>query len=123
VNNIEFKFEKLEVWQKSVKLTEGIYKIIRLFPEHEKYVLADQLRRAAISVTLNIAEGQGRHHNKDFTRFLYNSRGSLYETITCLKLAMNFGYIQINDVGDIFNQCDNILRQLNALISYLNTDD
>jgi four helix bundle protein len=120
MNNIEFKFEKLEVWQKSVKLTEEIYKIIRLFPEHEKYVLTDQLRRAAISVTLNIAEGQGRHHNKDFARFLYNARGSLYETITCLKLAINFDYITITDVNDIFNQCDYILRQLNGLILYLN---
>ena len=119
MNETVFNFEKLEVWRNAMDLAKETYSLIRLFPAYEKYSLADQLRRSSTSVALNIAEGHGRHHNKDFKRFLFNARGSLFETVTCLKLAVSLQYIDPSVANDILNKCKYILRQLNGLICYL----
>ena len=89
----DFVFKKLVVWQKAIELAKLVYGLIRHFPVEERYALSDQLRRAVVSIPSNIAEGNGRVSNKDYAHFLSIARGSLFETVTQLELAKNFGYI------------------------------
>ena len=94
---MEFLFEKLLVWQKAMELTGMVYAIVRQLPAEERFALADQLRRAVVSIPSNIAEGNGRTGNKDYAHFLSIARGSLFETITQLELARRLHYIEEYD--------------------------
>ncbi len=89
-------FEDLEVWQLSSNLASQVYSLTAFFPREEKYGIIDQLKRASVSVSANIAEGFGRYHYKDSIKFLYNARGSLFETHSHLLLAHNLGHISPN---------------------------
>jgi four helix bundle protein len=88
------KHHELKVWQSAMELTRVIYRLTQTFPSSEKFGLTSQLRRAAVSVPSNIAEGAGRGGQKEFLQFLYISRGSLCEVETQLTLAVDFGYIE-----------------------------
>src|SRR4030067_692480 len=90
-------YRDLMVWQLGVKLAKEVYTLTNKFPRHEIYGLADQLRRAAVSVPSNIAEGQARRAPTDFRRFLHISLGSLAEVDTQLVLAQEFGYLGPTD--------------------------
>ena len=90
---VRFRFEKLNVWQKAIEYIELIYKISQNFPKSEIFGLQSQLRRAAVSVALNIAEGSGRTTRKDFRKFLHDALGSLRESVTALHIALRLGYI------------------------------
>jgi len=81
------KYQQLIVWQKAMLLVSEIYRLTQGFPDNEKFGLTSQLRRAAVSVPSNIAEGSGRGSDKDFCRFLYQARGSLTEIETQLLIA------------------------------------
>ncbi|MEO0970680.1 MAG: four helix bundle protein [Cyanobacteria bacterium J06639_18] len=85
-------FEHLEFYQESLKLLKAAYRLADELPKHESYNLVQQLRRAACSITLNIAEGYGRYHYLDRLRFLYIARGSLAETFSAFIIAENIGY-------------------------------
>jgi len=85
-------FRQLIVWQKSMQLVRLVYQVSKTFPPDERYALTDQLRRAAISIPSNIAEGNGRATNKDYAHFLSIARGSLFETMTQLEIADGLGY-------------------------------
>ena len=82
-------FKDLRVWQKSIQLTTDIYKLLASFPTDEKFGLISQLKRAAVSVPSNIAEGAGRNSNKEFNHFLSISLGSLFELKTQLIISKN----------------------------------
>ena len=86
-------YRELIVWQEAIKLAKVAYKLTEKFPRQETYALADQIRRAAVSVPSNIAEGQARRAPGDFRRFLHISLGSLAEVDTQLVLAQEFGYL------------------------------
>ena len=86
-------YRDLNVWQKSIDLVPEIYELLKLFPKHETYSLADQIRRAAVSIPANIAEGQARSHRKEFAHFLSISKGSMAELHTLLIVANRLGYI------------------------------
>lgn len=86
-------YRELIVWQEAIKLAKVVYKLTEKFPRQETYALADQIRRAAVSVPSNIAEGQARRAPGDFRRFLHISLGSLAEVDTQLVLAQEFGYL------------------------------
>ena len=86
-------YKDLIIWQKGIELTTEIYRVVKKFPKEETYVLSDQLRRAAISIPSNIAEGQARQHTLEFKQFLYISLGSLAELNTQLIIAKELGYI------------------------------
>jgi len=116
---MEYQFEKLKVWQDAIKLAEKIYLVSKKFPDDEKYGMVSQIRRAVVSVSLNIAEGQGRYYDKVFAQFLFHSRGSLYEVMTLIKLALNFGYLSEDDARDLNKDCDNIAGMLSGLIKSL----
>jgi len=92
----------LVAWQKAMKLVEEVYRITKPFPREELYGLTNQLRRAAVSIPSNIAEGQSRG-SRDFLRFLSIAHGSLSETETQMEIALRLGYIQQTDL-DKFNE-------------------
>ena len=86
-------YYELEVWHKSMDFVVACYKASASFPSHELYGLSSQLRRAAVSIPSNIAEGQGRIHTREFIRHLSIAHGSLMETETQLRIALRLGYI------------------------------
>lgn len=88
------KHQELRVWQQAMDLVEQIYRITAEFPDEEKYGLTSQLRRAAVSVPSNIAEGAARGSAKDFVRFLFIARGSLSEIETQVLIGQRLNYVQ-----------------------------
>ena len=113
-------YEKLNVWQESMNLVTKIYKIVKKLPKEEVYSLSDQIRRSAVSIPSNIAEGSSRSSKKEFIQFLYISLGSLCELETQLKICINIRYLQ--NLEDIFLQIEKIKKMINALISSLKKD-
>jgi len=111
------KYQQLIVWQKAMVLVSHIYELTMVFPDNEKFGLTSQLRRAAVSVPSNIAEGSGRGSDKDFCRFLYHARGSLTEIETQLLIAQQLGYCVINN--DIDELTQQVFAMLNKLIQRL----
>jgi four helix bundle protein len=114
-----FKFEKLDVWQSARTFAQTIYKLSQQFPSSESYGLTSQIRRAAVSVALNVAEGCNSGSNKEFNRFLYLSSRSLDEVISCLYLAMDLGYIQKTDFDIVYQGAENLGRQTSGLKRFL----
>jgi four helix bundle protein len=110
-----FSFEKLEVWQLSRKLVLEIYKTTSLLPKEELYALTSQLRRAAISVSSNIAEGSSRKSPKDQARFSEIAYSSLIEVLNQLIIANDLLYIQEEELNDYRLKIDALLHKINAL--------
>jgi len=104
------------VWHKSMDLVVMIYKLFDGMPSCEKYALIDQMRRAAISVPSNIAEGHGRNSNKDFLKFLYIARGSLCELQTQLELCERLSYFTEEQLKDVMNSTIEVSKMLNSLM-------
>ncbi len=113
----------LTVWQKAMGLVEAVYRLIKLLPSEEVYGLSAQMRRAAVSIPSNIAEGYGRKAAKEYARFLSIARGSNLELETQLLLCVRLGYIPETHIQDALNQSEEIGRMLNALISKLQPKD
>jgi four helix bundle protein len=93
----ELRYRKLEIWRRGVQLVKTVYGLLNAFPKHEQYALADQLKRAAVSVPSNIAEGSKRHTVREFRNFLCIASGSLAEVDTQLVIAHELGYIVYGD--------------------------
>lgn len=110
-------FRDLRVWQKAMELTVNIYRTTQEFPSHELYGLTSQLRRAAVSVASNIAEGKGRSSDKELLQFLNTARGSSYELQTQLEIAGSLGYLVRADFQQLTSQAESVGRLLNAMIS------
>ena len=110
----DFQYRKLIVWQKSMQFSKQVYRLVEQFPATEKYALSDQVRRAAVSVSSNIAEGCGRASKRDYAHFLSIARGSLYETMTQLEMAKEFGYLESIDETEIL--AAEISRMLTTLM-------
>lgn len=110
-------FKDMKIWELSMTLVEDIYRKTRNFPQHELYGLSSQMRRAAISIPSNIAEGNGRAHSKEYIQFLYLARGSLMELMTQLEIAHRLNYISIEEKTEIYDQCEIILKMLHKLIT------
>jgi len=89
----KYGYRNLLVWQKAMEMVKLVYAQVKMFPAEERYALADQLRRAVTSIPSNIAEGNGRTSNKDYAHFLSIARGSLYEAMTQIDIAISLGYI------------------------------
>jgi four helix bundle protein len=112
-------YRELIVWQDGIKLAKAVYKLTEKFPKHENYALADQIRRAAVSVPSNIAEGQARKSPGDFRRFLHIALGSMAEVDTQLILAQEFGYLSKSDIEPLDEQIQMLRKKLYALINSL----
>jgi len=111
---MEYLFEKLVVWQKAIELVRLVYTVSKTFPQDERYALTDQLRRAVVSIPSNIAEGNGRTSNRDYAHFLGIARGSLYETLTQLRIAKYLGYV--GDLPEIDMLAFEIGNMLGAML-------
>lgn len=112
---MSFKFEKLIIWQKSVDLSADIHNLTKTFPKDELFVLTAQIKRAADSVSLNIAEGSTGQSNLEFNRFLGYALRSNIEVVGCLFLAQKRGLILQPAFTKLYQQCEEILVMLNAL--------
>ena len=108
-------YRELRVWQSAMKLAEAVYSASRAFPASETYGMTSQLRRAAVSVPANIAEGRSRDHTPDYLRYLSIARGSLAETETLLELAARFGYLPSDQHRELMSLAASTGRQLLAL--------
>ncbi len=107
----------LEVWKKSIDLVSNIYKITESFPNKELYGLTNQIRRAAVSVPSNIAEGAARNSKKEFIQFLYIALGSLSELETQIIIASRLEYL--NNLDTLSEDLKFVQKLINGLIYYL----
>jgi len=114
-------FRNLIAWQKARLLAGGIYRATTGFPKEEQFGLVSQLRRAAVSIASNIAEGKVRGTKRDFCHFLMQARGSLYELETQIVLANDLEYFEDGEAPQRLNACDELGRVLNGLISSTRT--
>ncbi len=108
-------YKDLLVWQKGMELTKQIYHLTQAFPDGEKYGLVSQMRRAAVSIPSNIAEGQARRSTKEFIQFISHAEGSVAELDTQLILALDLGYCTQQQVEKAFSFVADLRNMLNAL--------
>jgi four helix bundle protein len=111
-------YRDLDVWQKAIDLTDMIYAITNHFPHNELYGLTSQMRRSAVSIASNIAEGSARSGTKELIQFLYIARGSLAELETQLVIAERRAYCP-NEISSVFNMTTSIGKMLTRLIQSL----
>jgi four helix bundle protein len=110
-------YRDLVAWQKAMKFVTEIYGVTQRFPSEERYGITNQLRRAAVSIPSNIAEGQARFSQKEFHHFLSQARGSLVEIETQLLIARELKYLQPAKADDLLATADELGRVLNGLIT------
>ena len=113
-------FKELVVWQRSMQLSAKIYELTKLLPKEETYGLISQLRRAAVSVPSNIAEGYGRETTTEYIRFLRIARGSLYEIDTQLCLCITLQYFTQEESAPCVEIIDEVGKMLNTMLRRLN---
>ena len=114
-----FGFEDLETYQAARAFRNRIYALVKTMPDCERLALAVQLRRAAISLTSNIAEGYGRYRWQDTTHFFHISRGSLMELVDGLSTCLDNDYVRPECIEDLRAEAAKVLRLLNGYIAYL----
>ena len=112
-------YKELKVWQKSYELCLEIYKTTAKFPKEERYGLTSQIRRSAVSIPSNIAEGYGRKTTMDYVRMLYISYGSVCELETQVLLAGDLGFFEKSELGTLKEGIAEVERMLKALIKSL----
>jgi four helix bundle protein len=110
-------FRELQIWQKGKSLCILLYSITKPFPDDERFGIISQIRRAAVSIPTNIAEGHGRNSNADFSRFLHNSLGSIREIETLIEICVELGYL--SDGSVILGQLDEIGKMTSSFICKL----
>jgi four helix bundle protein len=116
-------YKDLLVWQKGMALAKGIYGITQAFPDEEKFGLVSQMRRAAVSIPSNIAEGQARHTTKEFIQFISHAEGSVAELETQLMLSVDLGYCAQPQTQEAFRLISDLRNMLNALRRTLSRND
>jgi four helix bundle protein len=112
-------FRDLLVWQKAMELAKRVYSVTDAFPKSEMFGLQSQMRRAAVSIPSNIAEGHGRLNDGHFRQFLATARGSLFELQTQMEIAGSRKLIEQKDVNDLMDTSEEIARKLNGLLHSL----
>jgi four helix bundle protein len=110
-------FKDLRVWREAMKFTAKVYRATSTFPRHELYGLSQQMRRAAVSIPSNIAEGKGHRSDREFGHFLLHARGSLLEGQTQLTIAQELQYLSSEEAQCLLTSADTIGRSLNGLIN------
>jgi four helix bundle protein len=112
-------YKDLIAWQKAMDLVQAVYDVTDEFPKREVYSLTDQVRRAAVSIPSNIAEGQAHFSNKEFLHFLRHSRGSLAEVETQILIAQRRKYLLDDQASELLKRTDELSRILSGLINSL----
>ena len=108
-------FRKLKVWQRGMDFVTEVYKVCGNFPRSEQFGLTDQIRRAAISIPLNIAEGSGAGSSNEFQRFLSYARRSTYEVMSALEIAKRLGYCRDEELKHLLEESDEIAAMIVGL--------
>jgi len=117
IDKIVYKsFKDMPIWQNAIDIAEDIFKLTESLPKKEDYGLTSQLRRAALSISANIAEAYGRHHISDKINFYYFSRGSVTETQSHLEYANRVGYINKDKAEVLINRLSQIYNDINKII-------
>ena len=111
-----YNYKDLIVWQKSMDLVEKVYQLTATFPQEERFGLTSQIRRCAVSIPSNIAEGAGRKSKKVFRNFLEISNGSINELKTQLEISKRIGFISENELENIFDICNEVQKMTITLI-------
>ena len=114
-----FNFEKLDVWQRAVELAAFVYGFTKEFPADEKSGVTSQMRRAAVSVSSNIAEGSSRSSRQDFARFVELAVGSLYELVSQGFIARRQGFLGEPDFHKLYAESEELIRMLSGLRNHL----
>lgn len=112
-------YKELNVWRLSIDLTLKLYRVTQAFPDIEKFGLVSQIRRAAVSIPANIAEGWGRGRTKEYINFLRIARGSLRELETHLIISGELSFIKMETLNEIMSMIEGVGRMLNRLINNL----
>ena len=112
-------YKKLDVWQKSMDLVVEIYDLLKIMPKTEQYALSEQMKRAAVSIPSNIAEGQQRNSTKEFINFLSIAKGSLAELETQLVICNRLDFLTEEQTENAMSYCQDVGRMLYALIKSL----
>ena len=110
-----FNFEKLDVWHKGIAFADSIYTLTRDFPPDERFGLTNQMRRAAVSVPSNIAEGSSRMSQTDYSRFIEIGTGSLYEVVTQSFIAKKQNFLAAENFSLIYRDAEELSRMLSGL--------
>ena len=110
-----FNFEKLEVWQEAINFADTVYTITRTFPETEKFGLTNQMRRAAVSISSNLAEGSSRSSRPDFARFVEIATGSLFEVISQATISKRQGFLSEVGFNQMYSACEKQSKMLGGL--------
>lgn len=120
MDNVHIKPHKqLVVWQTSMDLVTDIYKVLKSFPDSEKYCMVQQMQRCAVSVPSNISEGAARRSTKELLQFSYIARGSLSELDTYLEISARLGYVDDKRIKDLTQKLNRVGMLLNGLIKSL----
>ena len=110
-----FTFEKLRVWHKAIDFADSVYTATKSFPDDEKFGLTSQMRRAAVSVSSNVAEGSSRHSDSDFARFVEIAAGSLYEVVTQAMIAKRQNILSESAFQTLYAEAEDQARMLSGL--------
>lgn len=110
-----FNFERLEVWHKAIGFADAVYSATRSFPSDERFGLTNQMRRAAVSISSNIAEGSSRNSRKDFARFIEIATGSVFEVVSQSFIARNQGLLPPADFMVLYPAAEEQSRMLSGL--------
>ena len=110
-----FRFERLDVWHRAVEYADLIYRITRTFPDDERFGLISQMRRAAVSVSSNVAEGSSRSSGKDFARFVEIAYGSMMEVVSQAHIAHRQSYLTRDELEGVAEKADELARMLSGL--------
>ena len=114
-----FNFEKLETWQKASALADDVYRITRSFPSDERFGLTNQMRRAAVSISSNIADGASRSSRTTYARFVEIATGSVFEVVSQSCISRDQGFLALEDFEKIYAAAEELSRMLSGLRSYL----
>ena len=114
-----FNFEKLEVRQKAIEFADDVYRITKSFPADERFGLTNQMRRAAVSISSNIAEGTSRNSRVDYARFVEIATGSVFEVVSQCFVAQRQGFLSDPDFQHLYQLADDQSRMLSGLRAYL----
>jgi|SRR5579875_1289247 len=112
-------YQNLDAWKVSMQLVKIIYTSVKGFPKEELYGLTSQIKRAAVSIPANIAEGMGRQYKKDTIQFLHIARGSVYELKTLLNIAVTVNFLPQTQFHELLLLIDDAIKLLNGLINYM----
>jgi len=112
-------FRDLDVWQKGIEIVKDVYTTVEGFPRHEVFGLTSQVRRSAVSIPSNIAEGFNRFHNKEYKQFLYVALGSCAELETQIEIAAELEYLAAEAKGALLEKLDHETRMLRNLVKKL----